>query len=58
MATEKNSLDTRLLLEALVGLKNGDFSVRLPVDWAGVDGKIADIFNEEVTFYEYSNLGR
>ena len=35
MATEKNSLDTRALLEALVGLKNGDFSTRLPVDWAG-----------------------
>ncbi|MFH1562424.1 MAG: hypothetical protein ABIF11_03260 [Nitrospirota bacterium] len=43
MATEKNSLDTRVLLEALVGLKNGDFSVRL---------------REEVIFYEYSNLGR
>jgi len=58
MATENKSLDTKLLLEALVGLKNGDFSVRLPVDWAGVDGKIADTFNEEVNFYEYSNVGR
>jgi len=58
MAAEKNSLDTRLLLEALVGLKNGDFSVCLPVDWAGVDGKIANTFNKGVTFYGYSNLGR
>ena len=52
MATEKaekNSLDTKLLLEALVGLKNGDFAVRLPVDWAGMDGKIAVTFNKEVT---------
>ncbi|MEK9149086.1 MAG: hypothetical protein AAB267_03455, partial [Candidatus Desantisbacteria bacterium] len=44
--TEKGSLDTRVLLEALVGMKNGDFSVRLPVDWIGMDGKIADTFNE------------
>ncbi|MDI6735260.1 MAG: hypothetical protein QME42_03540, partial [bacterium] len=46
--TEKGSLDTRVLLEALVRLKNGDFTVRLPVDWIGVDGKIADAFNEIV----------
>ena len=48
MASEKNSLNTSALLEALVGLKNGDFSVRLPVDWARVDGKIDDTFDEEV----------
>ena len=48
MPKEETVLDTsRLLLEALVGLKNGDFSVRLPVDWVGVDGKIADAFNEK-----------
>jgi len=27
-------------------MKNGDFSVRLPGDWIGLDGKIADTFNE------------
>ncbi|HEV7671100.1 MAG TPA: HAMP domain-containing protein [Thermoanaerobaculia bacterium] len=27
----------------------GDFSVQLPGDWSGVDGKIADTFNEIVT---------
>ncbi len=26
----------------------GDFSVRLPSDWSGIDGKIADTFNEIV----------
>ncbi|HXU30929.1 MAG TPA: HAMP domain-containing protein, partial [Thermoanaerobaculia bacterium] len=36
------------LLEALRGMLDGDFSVRLPGDWAGVDGKIADTFNEIV----------
>ena len=38
-----NALDTKLLLETLTALKKGDFSVRLPNDWAGVNGKIADL---------------
>ncbi len=41
-------LDTKLLLTALVALKKGDFSVRLPLDWSGVGGKIADAFNEVI----------
>src|SRR5947199_241444 len=39
-------LDIKLLLGTLVAVKNGDFSVRLPVEWTGVDGKIADAFND------------
>ena len=35
-----------LLLEALVAMRAGDFSVRLPVDWTGIDGKIADAVND------------
>ncbi len=34
------------LLRALQAMRNGDFSVRLPGDWTGFDGKIADTFNE------------
>ncbi|HEY7287699.1 MAG TPA: HAMP domain-containing protein, partial [Vicinamibacterales bacterium] len=34
------------LLAALLSLRNGDFSVRLPSDLTGVNGKIADTFNE------------
>ena len=33
------------LLTALLGLRDGDFSVRLPSELTGVDGKIADAFN-------------
>jgi HAMP domain-containing protein len=33
-------------LDALQSLCHGDFSVRLPHDWEGVDGKIADVVNE------------
>jgi methyl-accepting chemotaxis protein len=36
----------RELLEALQTLKVGDFSARLPSDWTGVIGKIADTFND------------
>src|SRR5579871_6841519 len=37
------------ILECLETMKNGDFSVRLPVTWTGLAGKIADNFNEIVT---------
>src|SRR5881227_1280287 len=38
-------LDTAQLLSALMAFKRGDFSARLPEDWTGVPGKIADTFN-------------
>src|SRR5213595_1521986 len=40
-----NEFDTRQLLAALMAFKRGDFSARLPEDWTGVSGKIADTFN-------------
>ena len=45
----EDRLDRRALLNALQAVADGDFSVRLPVDWTGLDGKIADRFNEIVT---------
>ncbi|HSR80132.1 MAG TPA: hypothetical protein VLL28_05070, partial [Hyphomicrobiaceae bacterium] len=36
------------LLGALQAVKKGDASVRLPLDWTGIDGKIADAFNDMV----------
>ncbi|PYU11018.1 MAG: hybrid sensor histidine kinase/response regulator, partial [Acidobacteria bacterium] len=39
-------LDTRQLLEVLVAVKKGDFSVRMPLDKTGVAGKIADTLND------------
>ncbi|WP_084474194.1 HAMP domain-containing protein, partial [Deinococcus pimensis] len=39
-------LDEKLLLAALTAYRKGDFSVRLPEDWTGLPGKIADAFNE------------
>ena len=43
-----HSLDATALLHALTALKKGDFTVRLPVDWDGLHGKVADTFNEVV----------
>jgi len=40
-----SELDARQLLAALMAFKRGDFSARLPEDWTGVPGKIADTFN-------------
>ena len=43
--TNGNDFDTSQLLSALMAFKRGDFSARLPEDWTGVPGKIADTFN-------------
>ena len=41
-------LDRRQLLHALQRVRSGDFSVQLPGELTGLDGKIADAFNEIV----------
>ncbi len=49
---EASAIDTNVLLAALVALKRGDCSVRLPMHWTGVAGKVADTFNEVVELNE------
>jgi HAMP domain-containing protein/CheY-like chemotaxis protein/signal transduction histidine kinase len=39
-------IDAKLLLATLMALKKGDFSVRMPSDWTGMAGKIADTLND------------
>ncbi|HEU5219451.1 MAG TPA: HAMP domain-containing protein, partial [Gemmatimonadales bacterium] len=48
-ASEDTTLNKRQLLQALQRVKAGDFSVELPTTWSGMDGKIADTFNDIVT---------
>src|SRR5436309_14899799 len=43
--TNETDFDTSQLLAALMAFKSGDFSARLPEQWTGVPGKIADTFN-------------
>src|SRR5258708_34459434 len=40
--------EARTLLAALTALKQGDSSVRLPIEWSGMQGKLAETFNEVV----------
>ena len=51
-ATPVDELDFDALLAALNALKKGDFSVRLPMSWLGIAGKIADTFNDMVEMNE------
>src|SRR5688572_18951920 len=41
-----DSLDSKQLLKILTSVKKGDFSVRMPDDYTGLSGKIADTLND------------
>jgi HAMP domain-containing protein/signal transduction histidine kinase/CheY-like chemotaxis protein len=47
-ASNGTDFDTSQLLSALMAFKRGDFSARLPDDWTGIAGKIADTFNDVI----------
>jgi HAMP domain-containing protein len=54
-------IDAKELLNALMALKKGDFSLRLPYDKSGIAGKINDTFNDimdikESLFIEVKNI--
>ena len=51
------------LLAAMMAFKRGDFSARLPEDWIGIPGKIADTFNTVIETnqrmaHELGRIGR
>ena len=45
---EDNPQQLKELLIALNAFKRGDFSARLPDDWVGIAGKVADSFNDVI----------
>src|SRR5215510_132794 len=45
-------LDSKRFLRVLTEVKNGNFSVRLPIDETGVTGKICDVMNEIISLNE------
>src|SRR5215212_6693010 len=47
-----NGAEMTILLNALTALKKGQPGLRLPVEWTGVAGKVADAFNEVVELNE------
>jgi CheY-like chemotaxis protein/HAMP domain-containing protein len=50
--TESDPQVMRRLLRCLTAVHQGNFSFRLPSDWTGLEGKIADAFNEIVATNE------
>src|SRR6266478_2664560 len=59
----ENQIELKQLLNALIAFKRGNFSVRLPEDWTGLVGKVADTFNEVIETNErmrreFERIGR
>ena len=44
-----DAIDGATLLTFLMRVKEGDFTARMPLDWTGVAGKVADGLNEVVS---------
>src|SRR5258707_5454662 len=49
--TGNGSMETRSrwMLATMVAFRDGNFSVRLPSDWEGIDGQIAAAFNQALS---------
>ena len=39
---------SRQILSTVIAFRDGDFSVRLPTDWDGTNGRIAEAFNQAI----------
>jgi HAMP domain-containing protein/two-component sensor histidine kinase len=50
--TRNGSVDARLrqILATMVAFRDGNFSVRLPSNWDGIDGQIAAAFNQALSY--------
>jgi HAMP domain-containing protein/CheY-like chemotaxis protein/signal transduction histidine kinase len=48
LVAEPSSPYLSVILASLQTMRNGDFSVRLPGSWTGLEGKVADTFNSIV----------
>jgi len=45
-SASRGGTELKILLEVLTAVKKGDFKARMPLDWTGVEGKIADTLND------------
>ncbi len=54
LRSEKASAESRSrqLLTAITAFRDGDFSVRLPSDWVDLDGRLAEAFNQALSYEE------
>ncbi|HEX7003346.1 MAG TPA: HAMP domain-containing protein, partial [Trueperaceae bacterium] len=49
---QTNEARQLVLLNVLNAVKKGDLSARMPMEWTGIDGKIADTLNEIIDLHE------
>ncbi len=47
-ASVADTLDPKVLLSVLAQVKEGDFTARMPLEWTGVAGKVADGLNDVI----------
>src|SRR5262245_13599432 len=52
-ATQEDHLQQ--ILKAMVAFREGDFSVRLPLEWSGIDGRIAEAFNQTILHEDHTS---
>src|ERR1043165_9622801 len=50
--TDHGELDVHELLRVLAEIRNGNFSVRMPIDKLGINGKICDTLNDIISLNE------
>ena len=46
--TVADVVDAKVLLGVLAQVKGGDFTARMPMDWTGLAGKVADGLNDVI----------
>ena len=47
-ALASDELDPTVLLQVLAQVKEGDFTARMPLEWTGAAGKVADSLNDVI----------
>jgi HAMP domain-containing protein len=50
---DSSEAHSRLILATIVAFRDGDFSVRLPAGWTGMDAQIAEAFNQTIAQKEH-----
>jgi CheY-like chemotaxis protein/HAMP domain-containing protein len=48
LVPDSDCVDGKALLSVLAQVKSGDFTARMPLEWTGVAGKVADSLNEVI----------
>src|SRR5271166_5875518 len=43
---------SRLMLAAMIAFRDGNFSVRLPTNWDGIEQRMAEAFNQAIALEE------